>query len=175
MYFPQKELMASTPFPAGLKRAAVMIVLRSADEFLLLKRNKAPNAGLYAPIGGKIEPYERPIDTAIRETAEEAGVGLQKSDLSYAGVLTETSPAGYNWLCFIFKANIERIAPPHCDEGTLEWIPLEQISTTPMPPTDLQIYQLLLQGQHFAIDALYDDELRLLEMREEVSGQLLPC
>ena len=42
-------------FPPGLKRATVMVVLRSGDQFMLLKRAKEPNKGLYVPVGGKIE------------------------------------------------------------------------------------------------------------------------
>ena len=89
----------------GLKRIATMVVLRHESAFLLLERNKMPNAGMYVPVGGKVEPYERPVDTAVRETAEETGIQLSREQLTYGGVLTETSPVRYNWLCFIFMAD----------------------------------------------------------------------
>lgn len=157
----------------GLKRIATMVVLRHEKEFLLLKRNKMPNAGMFVPVGGKVEPYERPIDTAVRETAEETGIQLTREQLTYGGVLTETSPVHYNWLCFIFMADIERVPPPTCDEGTLHWIPREGLLDVPTPPTDWQIYEYLLSGQSFALDALYDAQLNLLEMREEISGKVV--
>ncbi|NRA52097.1 MAG: NUDIX domain-containing protein [Phaeodactylibacter sp.] len=150
-----------------------MIVLKHEDEFLLLKRNKMPNAGMYVPVGGKVDPYERPIDTAIRETMEEAQIELTADRLRYGGVLTETAPTNYNWLCFIFIADIERVPPPPCNEGTLEWIPRSGLLDVPTPPTDWQIYEYLLKGQPFALDALYDAQLNLLEMREEISGQVV--
>lgn len=157
----------------GLKRVATMVVLRHEEAFLLLKRNKMPNAGMYVPVGGKVEPYERPIDTAIRETAEETGIQLAREQLTYGGVLTETSPARYNWLCFIFMAHIKRVPPPPCDEGTLHWIPRNELLNVPTPPTDWQIYEYLLSGQPFALDAVYDAKLNLLEMREEISGKVV--
>jgi 8-oxo-dGTP diphosphatase len=157
----------------GLKRIATMVVLRHEDAFLLLKRNKMPNEGRYVPVGGKVEPYERPIDTAVRETAEETGIQLTREQLTYGGVLTETSPVHYNWLCFIFIAAIEWVPPPTCDEGTLHWVPRSGLLDVPTPPTDWQIYEYLLSGQPFALDALYDAELNLLEMREEISGKVV--
>lgn len=157
----------------GLKRIATMVVLRHQEEFLLLKRAKMPNAGMYVPVGGKVEPYERPIEAAIRETEEEARVRLRRAQLIYGGVLTETSPVKYNWLCFIFMADIKRVPPPPCDEGTLHWVPRNGLLDLPTPPTDWQIYEYLLHGQPFALDALYDEQLNLLEMREEISGTIV--
>ena len=157
----------------GLKRIATMVVLRHQEEFLLLKRAKMPNAGMYVPVGGKVEPYERPIEAAIRETEEEARIRLRRTQLIYGGVLTETSPVKYNWLCFIFMADIERVPPPPCDEGTLHWVPRNGLLDLPTPPTDWQIYEYLLHRQPFALDALYDEQLNLLEMREEISGTIV--
>jgi 8-oxo-dGTP diphosphatase len=44
----------------GHKQPAVLSVLKSGNQFLLLKRAKEPNKGKYTPVGGKIEPYEDP-------------------------------------------------------------------------------------------------------------------
>lgn len=156
----------------GIKRTAAMIVLRHSEEFLLLKRNKEPNAGCYVPIGGKLEPYERPIDTAIREAYEEAGLRIGKEQLKYAGVLSESSPTNYNWLCFIYIVDIGRIPPPPCNEGTLEWIAFQDIPQVPTPPTDWQIYQYLMRQQTFALDAVYNEAMKMTEMREEISGEV---
>lgn len=155
----------------GIKRTAAMMILRHGTSFLLLKRNKPPNIGRYVPVGGKIDPHERPFATALREAYEEAGVQLKAEQVRYAGVLAESSPTGYNWICFIYQAEVELFSPPPCDEGTLEWVDLDHIPGLPTPPTDWQIYQYVLHGQPFALDAQYDEHLQLLDMREEISGQ----
>jgi 8-oxo-dGTP diphosphatase len=157
----------------GIKRTASMVVLRSGQHFLLLKRKKTPNQGCYVPVGGKIDPHERPIDTALRETQEETGIALQRQQLRFGGVLAESAPNDYNWICFIYLADIEYIEPPFCDEGTLEWIHFDQLTDIPTPPTDLQIYLYLRNQVPFTLDAIYDDQLNLVEMTEEISGQLL--
>jgi len=155
----------------GIKRTAAMMILRHGNSFLLLKRNKSPNIGRYVPVGGKIDPHERPFAAALREAYEEAGVQLKAEQARYAGVLAESSPTDYNWICFIYQAEVKPFSPPHCDEGTLEWVDLDQIPDLPTPPTDWQIYQYVLHGQPFALDAQYDKHLQLTEMREEISGQ----
>jgi len=155
----------------GIKRSAAMVVLRSGREFLLLKRNKAPNAGYYVPVGGKIDPHERPLKTALRETAEETGIMLQRAQLRYGGVLAESAPNNYNWICFIYLADIEKMPPPVCDEGTLEWIHFDDIPNIPTPPTDMQIYRYLMEEMPFALDAIYNEDMEMVEMYEGIRGK----
>jgi len=158
-------------FPLGLKRSAAMVVLRHGDYFLLLRRNKPPHAGKYVPVGGKLEPFEDPYTAALRETYEETGIRVER--LIYGGVLIESSPTAYNWQCNIYLADIRKVEPPPCDEGVLEWIPFAEVAGVPTPPTDWHIYQYLMQGKPFAINAVYDEELNLLAMYEEIEGRKL--
>ncbi len=155
----------------GLKRVACMNVLRHGSNFLLLKRFKEPNKGLYTPVGGKLEPYENPLQAALRETWEETG--LQLESMTFGGLITETAPANYNWICYVYQAEIENIPPPICDEGILEWVAFEDIPSIPTPPTDWHIYDYLLKGQKFVLSADFDAELRLLHMREELENKIL--
>lgn len=148
-----------------------MVVLRHEREFLLLRRNKEPNRGRYVPVGGKVDPYEDPPTTARRETLEETGLAL--TDLRYGGTLVETSPVDYNWWCHIYLADIERVAPPPCDEGSLEWIAFDRVLELPTPPTDWHVYDYLMREQPFALNAIYDADLQLLAMVEEIEGRQL--
>ena len=145
-----------------------MCILKSGDQFLLLKRKKAPNQGKYTPVGGKIDPFENPNQTAIRETMEETG--LKIDDYRYMGSLVESSPTDYNWNCLVYLAEIEFCEPPDCDEGKLEWIHLDQVLNVPTPPTDWFIYQYTLEQKPFFFNADFDEELSLLRMREEIEG-----
>ncbi len=160
-------------FPKGLKRSAAMVVLRNDRHFLLLQRQRPPHVGKFVPVGGKLEPFEDPYAAAIRETREETGFELQR--LTYGGVLIETSPTDYNWQCNIYLADIPRVEPPPCPEGVLQWIAFEEVPQLPTPPTDWHIYQFLMQGRPFALNAKYDEHLNLQWMVEELSGErLLP-
>ncbi len=148
---------------------AAMVVLRSGDELLLLRRAKPPHVGKYVPVGGKLDPFERPVDAARREAFEETGIRV--GQLHYCGVLTETSPVDYNWLCHIYLADINHLPPPLCDEGVLEWIAMSDLPAVPTPPTDLLIYRYIVENRIFALDAVYDEALNLLEMNEEIVGE----
>lgn len=154
--------------PFGHKQPAVLCVLKHADQFLLLKRKKEPNAGMYTPVGGKIDPFESPRDAALRETFEETG--LKVGDAKYCGVLVDSSPTKYNWICFVYLAEIDPVPPPPCNEGTLEWIPAPELLGVPTPPTDYYIYEYVLAERPFMLSADYDEALRMTALREEIEG-----
>lgn len=154
-----------------MKKLATMVILRADDQYLLLKRAKAPNIGKYVPVGGKLEAHERPVEAAVRETREETGIDIAYPVL--CGVLSETSPADYNWLCYIYLADIPWQEAPECNEGVLEWVPADRLHEIPTPPTDLAIYDYVCRGEKFVIDAVYDADLRLTHLIEELSGKNL--
>lgn len=154
----------------GLKKIAAMVILRHADQYLLLKRNKEPNRNTYVPVGGKLEPFETPRSAAIRETYEETGIEIEH--LHFCGTLIESSPTKYNWMCYIYLADIDWIEAPFCDEGTLEWIKHCDLNNIPTPPTDSFIYEYVQQSKPFAFSAIFSENLEMLEMREEIENNL---
>lgn len=161
--------------PDGLKRNAVICVVRHRGEYLLLLRDREPNCGLYVPVGGKLDPYESARDAAIREIREEAGIVVD--DVKLAGSLVETSPTSYNWWSNVYVADLPAETPrPElvgCKEGTLGWFAREALGALAMPPTDLAIYDLLDRETPFALAAEYDGDLRLVTMVDEFSGAVL--
>ena len=156
----------------GLKRVAVLCILRSEDALLLIRRAQEPNLGKYVPVGGKLDPCERPRDAACREVREEAGLALPSVEaLRFHGLLVETSPTAYNWISLVYSADVPRFEPPPCREGTMEWVPVAHLNEIPTPATDLAIYRYVLAGQPFVLDAQWSAGLELLAMREELSGE----
>ena len=79
--------------PIGLKRVATLCILRNKDKFLLLRRLKEPNKDHFTAVGGKLDPFESPLNSAIGETFEETGIKVHT--MKYCGILTETSPIKY--------------------------------------------------------------------------------
>ncbi len=162
---------ATKNIPKGLKKAVVTCVLRSEAGFLLLRRSKEPHLGKYVPIGGHLEPYETPKQAVIREVEEETGVSIEEPRLS--GILTETSPTDYNWIVYIYTADIAPIPPVECAEGTLEWVPQERLNTVPIPTTDGYIYDYLSRSEFFVLDAVYNENVELITLVDELSGRVL--
>lgn len=150
------------------KRIAAMIILRSGSRYLLLRRKNEPNRGMYVPVGGKLEPHESPRAAASRELLEETGIEVAAEELTFCGILTESSPTDYNWICYVFLVDIDDCEPPVCDEGLLEWIEHDDRPTVPTPPTNAAIYECVLRGEQFVFDAEYDKNLQMIGMRREV-------
>lgn len=157
--------------PEGIKKAAVLCVLKNGHRFLLLKRLKEPNKNNYTPVGGKLDPFENSIDAAVRETWEETGIKVPA--MKYCGVLVETSPVDYNWVSFVYLAEIDFMPAPDCNEGALEWIHFDDVLKVPTPKTDWFIYKYILENQPFSFHADFDAQLNLLQMTEAITGKEL--
>jgi 8-oxo-dGTP diphosphatase len=157
----------------GLKKSAVLCILRCQDKYLLLQRGKDPHKGEYIPVGGKIEPFEDPLSATAREVFEETGIKLDKKQLKFMGVLSESSPVKFNWINFVYYADIDFLAPPKCPEGELHWIEDECIDSIPMPQTDYFFFKMMKQNRSFMLNALYDEKINLTSLVEEIKNEVL--
>jgi 8-oxo-dGTP diphosphatase len=157
--------------PTGIKKAAVLCILESPSGYLLLRRNKEPHFGKYIPVGGRLEAFETPIQAAKREVWEETQISVDSFKL--IGMLTETSPTSFNWISYIYSAQIPTIQPVQCNEGTLEWISLDRLAEVPAPATDTFIYEHVAKCQFFIFDAVYDETLNLESLIDEVTNRTL--
>ena len=132
-------------------RIAVLCYLYDEQgRLLLLHRLKSPNAGMYSPVGGKLESArgEGPHECALREVREETGVELCNDEMRLIGVISERAyPAAdekrAHWLLFLFEATRpighDEIASYAFDEGTLEWVPLDRVESLDIPETDRKV------------------------------------
>jgi 8-oxo-dGTP diphosphatase len=128
-------------------RIAVLCYLYDDDGgVLMLHRRKRPNAGMFSPIGGKLEVElgESPHACALREIEEEAGLRLASDDVRLTGIVAETAyEAETHWLIFLFEVmrpiGHEEIVDMAFDEGTLEWVNLDAVADLPIPHTDREI------------------------------------
>ncbi len=112
----------------------------AAGEHLLIERVKAPNAGLWSPIGGKIDTAtgESPHECAARETREETGCACAPEDFHLFGMIAERAyEGGAHWLLFLFECRrmIERV-PPDIHEGRFGLFSREALNELPLPETD---------------------------------------
>ncbi|MHC4948953.1 MAG: NUDIX domain-containing protein, partial [Planctomycetota bacterium] len=109
-------------------RTAVLCYLYDGDgHVLLLHRSKNPNAGMYSPVGGKVDVHlgEGPHECAVREIREEVGLDVPFEDVRLTGIVSERAYEGEkHWLIFLFEVTrpvgpgqVERM---EFEEGRLE-------------------------------------------------------
>jgi 8-oxo-dGTP diphosphatase len=128
------------------KIAVLCYLYDDAGGVLLLHRAKDPNAGMFSPIGGKLEVQqgESPHDCALREIQEEAGLALEHGDVRLTGIVSETAYEGStHWLIFLFEVTRpvghDEITTMEIDEGDLCWVPADEVPTLEIPRTDREI------------------------------------
>jgi 8-oxo-dGTP diphosphatase len=130
----------SEPLPYKI---AVLCDLRDEKgRVLLIHRAKAPNKGLYSPIGGKLETSvgESPAQCAQREIREEAGIEVPIERLRLRLIVSEQAYEGKtHWLMFVYRViGPVEVSEGEIPEGRLEWRTLEELADLPMPETDAQ-------------------------------------
>lgn len=122
-------------------KIAVLVFLENgAGEQLLLLRAKPPNLGVWSPIGGKLEMAtgESPFECAVRETREETGLEIGKSDLHLFSIIAEKAYEGEtHWLMFLFKCRKPLAGLPNdIAEGRFGFFSRKAIDALPIPDTD---------------------------------------
>ncbi len=100
----------------------------SQEKVLLLQRSRDPIRGKYTGVGGKAGFFEDIRSSCIREVLEETGLTIQNLELK--GVV-KTIHDGFSssWILFVYvaQATEEQFVP--CDEGTLQWVNMNDISS----------------------------------------------
>lgn len=105
-----------------------LCLIRNGDNILLLNRQKPPEMGMWNGVGGKIEPGETPLESAIRETFEETGIRLD--DMLHAGNVIFTNESSRQGM-YLFMAELPKthvlVTPLGTREGILDWKSIDWI------------------------------------------------
>ena len=103
-----------------------LCLIRHADHFLLVNRQKRPAMGMWNGVGGKIEPGETPEVAVIRETFEETGIPLDSVTPKGIVRLHGKETSGI----YLYLADVEERpfpTPVMTVEGILDWKSLDWI------------------------------------------------
>jgi 8-oxo-dGTP diphosphatase len=109
------------------------IMSPDGQQVLLIHRNARPDDqhfGKYNGLGGKLEPGEDIVAGMKREIREEAGIEAEELVLRGTINWPGFGKNGEDWFGFIFRIDRWTGTPnTHNDEGTLEWVAIEQMAT----------------------------------------------
>ena len=129
-------------------------------KYLMLHRVKKVNdlnQDKWIGIGGKFEDKESPEECMIREALEETGLTLIKPE--YRGLLTFVSDKWPTEYIHLFYANNFSGELIECDEGNLEWVPINDIYSLPLWQGD-KIFLKLIEDKapFFSLKLQYEGE-----------------
>ena len=137
---------------------STMCYLEQQGKYLMLFRNKKENdcnEGKWIGVGGKGAPGETPEECILREVEEETGFVLL--DYQPRGMVKFVSDTWENEDMYVFTASNFAFPPltplqdglplPECDEGTLAWIPQDEVLGLPLWEGDKLFLTKLMAGQ----------------------------
>ena len=105
------------------------MVVDDSNRVLLTLRRRPPEVGAWSILGGRVEPFERLLDCAIREAREEAGVTVEIQRLLCVTdhiVIEEHE----HWVAPGYLARVQQGEPVNMEpDKTLElrWFPLTEL------------------------------------------------
>ena len=131
-------------------KQTTLCYLEQDGRYLMLHRVRKAhdeNHDKWIGVGGKFEDRESPEDCARREVLEETGLTL--TDYRYCGIITFVSDQWETEYMHLFHATGFTGALRECDEGVLEWVPIEQINALPAWEGDKIFLALMQQNRPF--------------------------
>ncbi len=115
---------------------------------LMLFRNKKENdlnEGKWVGVGGKFLPGETPEQCLLREVQEETGLTL--TGYRFCGIIRFVSDVWEDEDMYLYAGEAFTGELQECSEGTLAWIPAEEVLQLPLWAGDRYFLEPLLAGE----------------------------
>ena len=119
------------------------------NHYLMLFRNKKgndPNKGKWIGIGGHLEKGENPDDCFVREVREETGIKL--NNFIRRGIVDFISDSAENERMYLYTATVDSPDFSECNEGSLKWIPKDEILNLNLWEGDKYFLIPLINGEN---------------------------
>jgi len=132
-------------------RAAVYLLLIKDGKILLGRRtNTSWRNGQYSLIAGHLDPDESIQTAMIRETKEEAGIAIKRSDLKFVHVMHHVENEAY--IDFFFTADAWQGDPHICEPekcDNMQWFDFDALPDK-LVPNVREVIALYRQGTYFS-------------------------
>ena len=137
---------------------STLCYLEREGAWLMLHRTakeKDVNKDKWIGVGGHFEKDESPEECLLREVMEETGYRLHS--FRFRGIVTFVSGEGTTEYMHLFTSSDFEGAETPCDEGVLEWVPVEKVFGLNLWEGD-RIFLKLLREEvpFFSLKLVYD-------------------
>lgn len=148
---------------SGVIHATLMFIIKD-ERVLLIEKKRGLGAGKINGPGGKIDPGETPLESAVRETIEEVLVRpLAPRKLGELWFSMSDCP---DILCHVFRAEDFDGEPGETDEAVPVWTHLGELPYERMWEDDRHWLPLLVAGATFHGRFVFEGEaMRWMDMR----------
>jgi 8-oxo-dGTP diphosphatase len=153
------------------ERANLCFIVQEG-QVLLIRKKRGLGAGKINAPGGKIEPGETAMCSAIRETQEE--IGVTPTEVEECGELRFQFADGYSLHCTVFVAAGFHGDIVETDEAAPFWVSTSEIPYDEMWEDDRYWLPLLLEGKKFSGSFTFDGDTMLTKHVEIRSEHLAP-
>jgi len=153
-----------------LKQTVLLFLInRDKEEIFFIRKKRGMGKGLWNGPGGKVLPDEAPLNALNREAIEETGLEALSPQL--AGIVTfrfpeEVANQSFSNQCRIYKAfDWKGNHISESEECSSFWWPISKINFELFWPDDRLWMPLLLKGQYFEREYLFDSNNAIIEER----------
>ena len=166
-----------------MSKMTTLCYIEHDGKYLMLYRNKKENdinEGKWIGVGGHFEEGESPEECLVREVKEE--MGLTVFSYQFRGLITFIpKPGEAEYMC-LYTADRYEGVPTACNEGTLEWVPKDEVLNLNIWEGDKIFFRLLnedatffsmklsYEGDRLVFASLDGKELELLDVVDEAGN-----
>ena len=152
-------------FRSRMNNFSTLCYIEKDGKYLMLHRTvkkKDVNKDKWIGVGGHFELGESPEECVCREVLEETGYRL--TSYRFRGLVTFLSGDGVTEYMSLFTADGFEGEEIACDEGELEWVPIEKIGELNLWEGDKIFLRLLAEdAPFFSLKLVYDGHGGLVE------------
>ena len=143
-----------------MHQLSTLCYIEKDGQYLMLHRTKKENdinEDKWIGVGGHFDEDESPDDCLLREVWEETGYIL--TDYRFRGIVTFISGNGVTEYMHLFTSDefLGDSDSIDCDEGDLEWIPKDEVTSLNIWEGDkIFLYLLTHETEFFSLKLVYD-------------------
>jgi 8-oxo-dGTP diphosphatase len=138
-------------------RANLVFLIEDGKVLLIRKKTGFGQGKINGP-GGKLDPGETALESAVREIHEELHLRVKSEDCEEMGVLRFQFVDGLAMHVVVFRAFAYEGTPVETREAAPLWFSFDEIPFDEMWADDRYWLREMLEGQRFAADFIFSGE-----------------